>query len=384
MADLELPKQTGIVTHSGRFHCDEVFASAILKIVGRWSGDPSTLVRTRNMEIIDSFSKSGFYVVDVGQVYSASNRRFDHHQTSFEEYFCLKAKSLGVKMSSCGLIFSNFGHELFSLDLVEEDITRFYDLFLLEIDANDNGVPEIVKPNEYFFKPRMNIPGIIGRFNGEDVDDNVNQLNNFMTAVGVAEIIAKSLVSKFESDIQQQRKAKEICDKADTLDFRSRLVWVLYDKCDYTSTLRELSTKNYIFSTWVFTVLPRTYDLERNIVEWQVHTVNKPGEKFKHWIDIISSDEAKKLIGNDLVFVHNNKFIAVTKSRQSALRLVRESIKKYDIHAPMNDGTKIAIAIELFFVVIWFYEITTGEIWTNEVFLFFILTQISALFFFLF
>ena len=68
-------KKVKIITHSGSFHADEVFAVATLKLM---------LGKDFEIEVIRSRDKSdwdsGDYVVDVGGVYDPSRQRFDHHQ----------------------------------------------------------------------------------------------------------------------------------------------------------------------------------------------------------------------------------------------------------------------------------------------------------------
>ncbi len=67
-----------LVTHGGRFHCDEVFAYAVLRLaLGLHApGHDHTLLRTRRPELIESAD----VVWDVGGRFDASLGRFDHHQ----------------------------------------------------------------------------------------------------------------------------------------------------------------------------------------------------------------------------------------------------------------------------------------------------------------
>ncbi len=67
-----LPKIIG--THDGKFHCDEVLACSLLKMLPEYSD--AKIVRTRNSEKLDGCD----IVVDVGGVYDPSRHRYDHHQ----------------------------------------------------------------------------------------------------------------------------------------------------------------------------------------------------------------------------------------------------------------------------------------------------------------
>ncbi len=67
-----------LITHSGKFHCDEVFAYAVLRLaLGLRAGraGPSAAAH-RKAELIET----GDIVLDVGSVFDAAPDRFDHHQ----------------------------------------------------------------------------------------------------------------------------------------------------------------------------------------------------------------------------------------------------------------------------------------------------------------
>lgn len=70
-----------IGTHSGTFHCDEALACAMLKTLDPYAGQAVSIVRTRDGETLDKCS----IVVDVGGIYDAQKKRFDHHQRGFFE-----------------------------------------------------------------------------------------------------------------------------------------------------------------------------------------------------------------------------------------------------------------------------------------------------------
>jgi len=343
-----------IVTHSGYFHADEVTACAILGLIERWSKLPNSLIRTRDPDIIENAHRKA-YILDVGQVYNPDNYRFDHHQSSFDSYFCTKAQELGVKMSSCGLIFRAYGDELLkTFDIDTDLLEEFYLRYILEIDANDNGVSEFVKPPEQRFKTSYSLPSIIGSCNGVLVEDNgplaKEQDRRFLKAVGLAKKILVTFLKRFKEQKDDEARTKAIIDSAVPINYGDHyVVWILPEKCDYYRGLwarmkEDVPSKR----RWVFTVSPRDAVAvdppspsetsaslpsvaslrPADVGRWQIHTVNLPGEKFKHYADILSSDEARAVIGQDLVFVHNNKFIAITKTKESALLLAEASVRK--------------------------------------------------------
>lgn len=63
-----------IGTHNGTFHCDEVLACCMLKILPEYN--EAEIVRTRDENVL----KTCDIVVDVGGKYEPKSHRYDHHQ----------------------------------------------------------------------------------------------------------------------------------------------------------------------------------------------------------------------------------------------------------------------------------------------------------------
>jgi uncharacterized UPF0160 family protein len=81
-------------THDGRFHADEIFALAVLKLIF----PDLEIVRSRD----EKFYRNTDIIVDVGHVYDPENSVFDHHQRSFS----IKRES-GIPYASFGLVWEN-------------------------------------------------------------------------------------------------------------------------------------------------------------------------------------------------------------------------------------------------------------------------------------
>lgn len=68
-------KMTKVIgTHDGTFHCDEVLACSLLKMLPDYKD--ADIMRTRNPEKLATCD----VVVDVGGVYDPTKHRYDHHQ----------------------------------------------------------------------------------------------------------------------------------------------------------------------------------------------------------------------------------------------------------------------------------------------------------------
>ena len=63
-----------IGTHNGTFHCDEVLACYMLKLLPDYKD--AAIVRTRDPALL----KECDIVVDVGGEYDPATHRYDHHQ----------------------------------------------------------------------------------------------------------------------------------------------------------------------------------------------------------------------------------------------------------------------------------------------------------------
>ncbi|MXQ14169.1 MYG1 family protein [Microvirga makkahensis] len=122
-----------IVTHSGTFHADDVFASVILRAA---LGD-FDFIRTRDAALIATAD----LVFDVGGVYAPARKRYDHHMRD------LPRREDGTPYSSVGLIWRDYGRaalprfvpgiEESMLDSVWHDVDAG---IVLPIDQADNGI----------------------------------------------------------------------------------------------------------------------------------------------------------------------------------------------------------------------------------------------------
>lgn len=112
-----------IITHSGSFHADDVFAVAALMLrFGKCE-----VIRTRDAAIIES----GDVVVDVGRVYDPARKRFDHHQGGVGE------RANGIPYAAFGLVWKEWGRELAGS---AEAMARVDARLVQAVDAIDVGV----------------------------------------------------------------------------------------------------------------------------------------------------------------------------------------------------------------------------------------------------
>lgn len=100
-------------THGGVFHADDVFATALLKILNPY------IRISRGFAVPKNFS---------GIVYDIGGGKYDHHQKGS------RVRQNGVPYAAFGLLWEQFGTELLS----EEDAEDFDENFIQPIDQSDN------------------------------------------------------------------------------------------------------------------------------------------------------------------------------------------------------------------------------------------------------
>ncbi|HEX8977008.1 MAG TPA: MYG1 family protein [Solirubrobacteraceae bacterium] len=170
-----------IATHDGSFHADEVFAIAVLGLLG----EPIEVMRTRDPDAIARADMR----VDVGFRDDPSSGDFDHHQRDFD-----RTRPNGVRYASFGLVWREFGPRACGGDAevaetVEETLVQ-------PVDANDTG-QQVVQSLIDGLRP-MTVNAIIGGFNArwDETLTPDEEAGRFDAAVDLArDILAREIAS---------------------------------------------------------------------------------------------------------------------------------------------------------------------------------------------
>lgn len=131
------------ITHNGRFHADDVFSAALLKIL-----NPQINIERKN------FVPEGYS----GLVFDLGDGEFDHHGPRS------RFRKNGVQYASFGLLWKEYGGQLVS----QKEAAVFDETFVQPLDQQDNNGgnnmlcraitqanpkwDEYIDPNEYFFR----------------------------------------------------------------------------------------------------------------------------------------------------------------------------------------------------------------------------------------
>ncbi len=159
-------------THAGRFHADDVFSAALLRMLR-----PDIRI-FRGYEVPKNFDGIAF---DIG------NGEFDHHERE------RKRRANGTPYAAFGLLWQKYGHHL----LPEEEAKRFDEKFVQPLDLDDNnGTGNAVA-------------ALIGAFN-PSWDANEDENTAFEEALNVAQKLLERRIEGFAA----AHRGKTLAEKA--------------------------------------------------------------------------------------------------------------------------------------------------------------------------
>jgi len=281
-------------THDGRFHADEIFALAVLKMIF----PDIEIVRSRDENVI----KKADIIVDEGHVYDPEKLIFDHHQRSFT----LKRKS-GIPYASFGLVWKQYVESLCGSSQTAEYIDS---VIVQAIDADDNGI-EIYKTKIEgvgFHTLSDIIDSFVPRYVDDDdkVKKGFDRALNFATAYMKRQIkLAKEL---FEVALPNIRNAIKVAEDPRILIFNK------FDKTWLNFIARESETAQFV----IFPTHRKT---------WAIRSVPKRGQKFEY-CKLLPAEwggRQKDFAGisevQDALYCHNGCFLAEANSLEGADKL---------------------------------------------------------------
>lgn len=286
-----------IVTHSGGFHADDVFAVATLQLL--LGKENITVVRTRD----DAVIAAADYVVDVGGVYDHDTKRYDHHQSG------APVRENGIPYASFGLVWKHYGADICESAEVAEKIEE---KLCVAVDACDNAI-NIWAPGQFDLKP-TEWDDILQSWRaeptlGEDADE------QFMIAVDVAREYLKRRIQREQIKLQQKNKATEV----------------------YTSTVdrRILVSDEYVprsefiqYSEVQMIVIPRFDDNPG----WAAVGVQVSESDYltrirfpESWAGLRGQELSAVSGIADAVFCHKDRYMFVAKSKESAIAAAKQA-----------------------------------------------------------
>jgi uncharacterized UPF0160 family protein len=297
-------------THSGKFHCDEVLAYAVLRLAlgRREPGVDHALVRTRDAAVIEAAD----LVWDVGSIFDGEKNRFDHHQRG------APVREDGTPYSAAGLVWRVYGERAVAALLPDGAASfagpvaaRIDETMIRRVDEIDNGVSVNgpVKADTLAlsrlvedFNPPWDAPDANGPGAG-DVQ--------FMQAAGMVAGVLARRVAAVASVLAAE--AEVLAAHAAGADAR---ILVLE---------RGMPWKNVVFNhdlPVLFAISPASNG------NWMLDTVPPEPGSFAQklplpeaWAGLQNAELAAATGVQDAVFVHVRRFVGAAKSKDGALAL---------------------------------------------------------------
>ena len=309
MTDPTLPI---LVTHSGKFHCDEVFAYAVLRLAlgVHAPGQDHVLTRTRKPELI----ASGTVVWDVGGVFDAASR-FDHHQRG------APARPDGTPFSSAGLVWQLHGATavralLPAPDFADAIAAELDRTLVLRIDEVDNGV-SAAGPVVH---DGLGLAALIGDCNPAWDDPAASGPESGTAAFLEATRLAEGVLRRRVDGLRARMAAEALVLAAHRAGEDPHIL--VLD--------RGMPWKAAVFShdlPVLFTVSPASNG------NWMLDTMPpEPGSFAQRlplpeaWAGLEGSALAAKCGVADAVFVHLRRFVGAAASREGAIAMARHAL----------------------------------------------------------
>jgi uncharacterized UPF0160 family protein len=281
-----------IVTHSGSFHADDVFAIAAFQLL--LGVDQVHVIRTRDEAVIAEAD----YVVDVGGVYDHAAKRYDHHQLG------APVRENGIPYAGFGLVWKHYGEAVCDskdiADYIEENITQ-------PIDAGDNGV-SLYDLKEYQIKP-FELYNFVSLFSppwgsDESKDDQFHQ------AVDWARGILKRMIMKGQGAQKQHTLIAQVYESSRdkrVLEFDvsiSMMSVIQYPDVEVVVCPDDPQLNN----KWTATCVRKDFNTFDSRVSFPAKWAGLSGQDLQEVSEIADAE-----------FCHKARFIFVAQSKESAV-----------------------------------------------------------------
>lgn len=288
-----------VVTHSGDFHADDVFAVATLRLALK----EIEIVRSRDHGVVEN----GDYIVDVGGLNDPDANRFDHHQEGGAG-----ARENGISYASFGLVWKKFGEQVVGSKEVADRIDQS---FVQSIDAIDNGV-EIATPIYEDIYPQS-VNSLVTAFRPTWKENNSDEeyLKRFNFLVDAAEVFLTRLIRITADYLEARSHVERAYQEAE--DKRIIVLDRAYPWGEVLSSLPEP----------IYVVYPRVDSWGVKAVRKDLRTFENRKDLPKEWAGKRDEELAEVTGVSDAIFCHNKRFLAVASSKEGALKLAGIAIE---------------------------------------------------------
>jgi len=285
-----------IVTHNGKFHADDLFAVAALRLIF----PHADIARTRDEKHIERADCA----VDVGGMYDEKKDRFDHHQSAGAG-----KRPNGIPYASFGLVWKKYGENISGSRESALNIDRE---FVETIDAEDNGIglSNPVFKDVYPFT----LPDVVSLFTPTWKEKEADYDQLFLKILPAAQEIIRRLAAKEEA-----RREGEKMVEAAYLKAADKRLLILDEGYSW-------KRKAAVYPEPLFVVSPEGDKWRVSAVRDDVHTFVNRKDLPSSWAGKRDQELATLSGVPDAIFCHNNLFVAVSESKEGAIQLAKLAI----------------------------------------------------------
>lgn len=282
-------------THSGKFHADDVFSSALLLYL-----NPQITI-TRGNRVPEDYD---------GIVFDIGRGRYDHHQRDS------RVRENGVPYAAFGLLWEELGGEILGGTLAQ----RFDEEFVQPLDNNDN----TGEKNE--------LATLIGNFNPvwdeTEAADGVTEEERdrglsvgFLRAVQVAGLILENKFARYRADARADEKIDQVLAMQETQGGDARIL-VLPEFVPCQKRLKETDTAFVIFPSnrGGYCIQPQK----------KPDSMNYKCSFPKQWLGL-ENEELQAATGlASAGFCHKGGFLMTVGDEADAIRACEISLEEYE------------------------------------------------------
>lgn len=282
-------------THSGKFHADDVFSSALLLYL-----NPQITI-TRGNRVPEEYD---------GIVFDIGRGRYDHHQRDS------RVRENGVPYAAFGLLWEELGGEILGGTLAQ----RFDEEFVQPLDNNDN----TGEKNE--------LATLIGNFNPvwdeTEAADGVTEEERdrglsvgFLRAVQVAGMVLENKFARYRADARADEKINQVLAMQETQGGDARIL-VLPEFVPCQKRLKETDIAFVIFPSnrGGYCIQPQK----------KPDSMNYKCSFPKQWLGL-ENEELQKATGlASAGFCHKGGFLMTVGDEADAIRACEISLEEYE------------------------------------------------------
>lgn len=274
-------KDASAFTHSGKFHADDVFSSALLLYL-----NPEITI-TRGNKVPEDFD---------GIVFDIGRGKYDHHQKDS------RIRENGIPYAAFGLLWEDLGCEILGDELAE----KFDEAFVQPLDNNDN----TGEKNE--------LASLIGSFN-PSWDENGGTDEAFFRAVSVAGMILENKFARYLGNERADKRIEEVLETRDQTGDSRILVLPEFIPCQKRLSETEVAFVIFPSNRGGYCIQPQKKEYSLN------YKCSFPSE----WLGLENEELQKETGLSSATFCHKGGFLMSVGDLSDAIRACQISLDAF-------------------------------------------------------